>query len=173
MLLSASNLSATETTFTLAFDGTQEVPGPGDADGVGAGTITLNDVTGAISWDLTHANIVAPNAMHIHGPNGAPGMSAGVHIGLGVATSGGAGTLIDSLVHPILSDVTDILNDPNDFYVNIHNTPFPGGAIRANLPAVGFPIPTISQWGLIILTILLLTAGTIAFGRKRSMTVTA
>ena len=110
-------------TYLLQMDGGQQVPGPGDADGVATGTITVNDVTGIIKWDLTYRNIDAPTGMHIHGPNGSAGQSAGVHVGLGVATSGGPGTLIDSLVHGILQDVTDVLDDPTDFYVNIHNGP--------------------------------------------------
>ncbi len=29
------------------------------------------------------------------------------------------------------------------------------------------PVPTVSEWGLIVMTLLLLTAGTIVFGRRR------
>lgn len=42
---------------------------------------------------------------------------------------------------------------------------------QATVPAAGFvitaPIPTVSEWGLIIMTLLLLTAGTIVFGHLR------
>ena len=31
----------------------------------------------------------------------------------------------------------------------------------------GTPIPTVSEWGLIVMTLLLLTAGTVVFGRRR------
>lgn len=127
-------------TYLLQMDGGQEVPGPGDPDGVAVGTITADDVTGLISWDLTHRKIDPPTAMHIHGPNGSAGQSAGVHIGLGVATGGGPGTLIASLTHGTLQDLTDILNDPTDFYVNIHNGPFSSGAVRGQLGHIGAAI---------------------------------
>ena len=117
-------------TYFLQMDGGQ-VPGGGDADGTATGTITLDDVTGLVSWDITYADIAPPTAMHIHGPNGSAGQSAGVHIGLNVA--GGAGTLIGSVVNGDLQEITDIFADPTDFYWNIHNGDFGGGAIRYQL----------------------------------------
>ncbi len=58
----------------------------------------------------------------------------------------------------------------------IGNNPFGGGFIMHDdmeYPAGcgGGAIPTVSEWGLIILTLLLLTAGTIVFGRRRSPAV--
>ncbi len=38
-----------------------------------------------------------------------------------------------------------------------------GVVIQANR----FPIPTVSEWGLIVMVVLVLTAGTILFGRQR------
>ena len=125
-------------TYLIQGDGSQQVPGPGDADGWVTGTITLDDVTGVISWDFTYRNIDAPTLMHIHGPNGSAGQTAGVHIGLGVVTSGGPGTLVNSMVHAVLQDVTDVLDDPTDFYVNIHNPAFGAGAVRGQLGTGGF-----------------------------------
>ena len=130
----ASPAAATTITYSVTMDGAQEVPGAGDPDGSASGTITINDATGDISWSFTYANIDAPTLMHIHGPDAPAGTNAGVFIGLGVATSGGAGTLISSLVHGNLAQVTQILNSPDTFYVNIHNVPFPGGAVRGQVP---------------------------------------
>jgi len=52
-----------------------------------------------------------------------------------------------------------------------------GGGSRAEWPLVpcpegecspcNFPIPTVSEWGLIVMTLVLLTAGTVVFGRRR------
>ncbi len=127
-----ANAWAAEQTFTLNMDGAQEAPGPGDPDGTATGTLSVNDSTGLISWDFEYFNITTPTLMHIHkAPFGVPG---GVFIGMGVGTSGGAGTLIDSVIHAPLSQVSEILGDPAGFYVNIHNTNFPGGAVRGQLP---------------------------------------
>jgi hypothetical protein len=118
--------------YQATMTGAQEVPGPGDPDGLATGRISLDDVTGEISWKFLYSNIAAPTAMHIHGPGGSAGSAAGVFIGLGVATSGGPGTLFDSLI-AAPAQVAAIVSDPTDFYVNIHNAAFPGGAVRGQL----------------------------------------
>ena len=133
LLLAPSSAIATSATYTVNMSGAQEV-GSGDPDGTASGTITLDDLSGVISWSFTYANIDAPTLMHIHGPDAPAGTNAGVFIGLGVATSGGAGTLVSSLVHGNPAQVTQILNSPDTFYVNIHNVPFPGGAVRGQVP---------------------------------------
>ncbi len=134
LLLAPSGALATSATYTVSMSGAQEIGGAGDPDGTASGTITLDDVSGVISWSFSYASIDAPTLMHIHGPSAPAGVNAGVFIGLGVATSGGAGTLISSLVHGNLAQVTQILNSPDTFYVNIHNASFPGGAVRGQVP---------------------------------------
>jgi len=133
LLLAPSSALATSATYTVNMTGAQEVGG-GDPDGSASGTITLDDVSGVVSWSFTYANINPPTDMHIHGPSAPAGVNAGVFIGLGVATSGGAGTLVSSLVHGTPAQITQILNSPTSFYVNIHNSPFTGGAVRGQVP---------------------------------------
>jgi hypothetical protein len=152
-LLLATPAQATQIIYILpSMTGAQEVPGPGDPDGFASGTITLDDATGAISWSFTYANIAAPTLMHIHGPNGGAGSSAGVFVDLGVATSGGAGTLISSTTTPA-ANVTTIFADPASFYVNIHTGAFPNGAVRGQLGLIPEPA-----------TAALLAAGLVALG---------
>lgn len=147
MLLLCGAASA-QTTFNLTFTGDQEVPGPGDPDGFGTGTLTLilpgepgGGIYGTIAWDITYQDIAAPTAMHIHGPDGGVGQVAGIFVDMGVGTTGGPGTLIGELNDfngwPTVYDtwqIVDMLNDPSDYYVNIHNNEFPAGAIRAQIP---------------------------------------
>ncbi|NOS99248.1 MAG: CHRD domain-containing protein [Phycisphaerales bacterium] len=132
VLLAAGSALAAQATFTLHMDGAQETPGPGDPDGTAVGDITLNDVTGAISWDFDYFNIATPTLMHIH--NGVFGVQGPVFIGLGVVTTGGPGTLTNSLVHGNLPQITSILTNPDGYYVNIHNAAFGPGAVRGQLP---------------------------------------
>jgi hypothetical protein len=146
-------------TYRLEMTGAQEAPGPGDADGLGTGTLSLDALSGQISWDFAYSNIAAPTAMHIHGPNGSAGNSAGVYIGLGAGTTGSPGTLIGSLIHPDLTQISTILGNPTDFYVNIHNADFPPGAIRGQL---GTLVP---EPGSVIL--LSIGAGLLALRRRR------
>ncbi len=130
LLLGSASFGA-QGTFIVQMTGPQEVPGPGDPDGTGSGTISLNDVSGVISWNFTYANIDPPTLMHIH--TGASGVQGGILINLGVTTTGGLGTLINSTTHGNLAQVTSVLNNPLGFYVNIHNGPFGGGAIRGQI----------------------------------------
>ena len=125
--------------YQMYLNGAQEV-GIGDLDGSASGTISFDDITGLISWDLTYANIDTPLAMHIHGPGGIVGVNAGVFIGLGVNTSGGANTLIDSLVAN-LADINMITNAPGGFYINIHTAEFGGGSVRGQLGNILVPLP--------------------------------
>lgn len=128
---------AATVTYLMNMTGDQEVPGPGDPDGLATGTISLDNVSGEISWNFNYSNITAPSAMHIH--TGAAGVAGGVFVGLGVATSGGSGTLINSLVTST-ANINTILGNPAGYYVNIHNADFPGGAVRGQLGTV-VPLP--------------------------------
>ena len=122
--------SGEEVTFQLGLSGDQAVPGPGDEDGQASGTLTIDDVTGMISWDLAYSNIADPTAMHIH--TGAAGERGGVAVPLNVETSGGPGTLVGSTTAEAAS-IMEILAAPSDYYVNIHNEEFRPGAIRGQL----------------------------------------
>ncbi|MEC9373981.1 MAG: CHRD domain-containing protein, partial [Planctomycetota bacterium] len=131
--ITAAPAAAIEMTFPLTFTGAEEVPGPGDSDGTATGTITFDRDAGTISWNITYNNITTPSAMHIH--PGAAGSSGGVFVGLGVATTGGSGTLISS-VNTSQANIDTILANPTGYYVNIHNADFGPGAIRAQIPAL-------------------------------------
>jgi len=164
LAFAASPAAATTITYSLTMDGAQEVPGPGDPDGSATGTLTIDDSTGGvgtISWSFTYANIATPlSAMHIHGPAAPPGTAAGVFVGLGVATSGGAGTLISSVV-TTMANAAAINANPGDFYVNIHNGPFPSGAVRGQLGTV---LPEPATLGLLAVGIV----GLVWTGRRRA-----
>lgn len=159
IILLSCNSEAGLITYQMDLDGSQEV-GPGDGDGMATGTISFNDITGMVSWDLTYADISSPLAMHIHGPGGFAGINAGVFIGLGVNTSGGANTLIDSLIMN-LGDMSLITSNPTAFYINIHTEEFAPGAVRGQLGNVIVPTP-----GTLIL---LLIAGLLLLQRRFSV----
>lgn len=160
LLLSASTSWGASTTYILNATGDQEAPGPGDPDGLATGSISFDDMTGEVSWIFNYSDIAQPTAMHIHGPGGSAGTPAGVFLGLGVAgASGTSGTLMDSLTTSI-ANVTDILANPTDFYVNIHNNDFAPGAVRGQLGTL-IPEPT-------SLALAALAISSVALRRKRS-----
>ncbi len=141
VLLVQTEVSKAALVFSINATGGQEVPGPGDPDGLATGFLTINEAGDAnplgVSWNFTYSNIDAPTAMHIHA--GGLGSSGGVVLGLGVNTSGGAGTLIDSTDFASAMVRDSVLANPSNFYVNIHNATFGGGAVRGQLTAVPEP----------------------------------
>ncbi|GAB5404586.1 MAG: hypothetical protein Aurels2KO_28170 [Aureliella sp.] len=140
-LLLQADTSEAALVFSLNATGSQEVPGPGDTDGLATGFLTINEAADTnplgVSWNFSYSNIDAPTAMHIH--TGGLGSSGGVLLGLGVNTSGGAGTLIDSTSFASAADRDLVLANPSGFYVNIHNASFGAGAVRGQLTAVPEP----------------------------------
>jgi hypothetical protein len=72
----------------------------------------------------------------------------------------------------LIDDVVDLVGDPR---VTTTDAPFPSTndvPFRENFPYLGYapglaPVPAVSTWGLVVLTLLALTLGTIAFARQR------
>lgn len=110
--------------------GTAEVPGPGDPDGSGTATLTLNPGQGEICYTLHVTNITLPAAAaHIHlAPAGQAGPVV-VPLGAPDAT-GHASGCISGLPR---DGVKAILKNPGDYYVNVHTSDYPPGAVRGQL----------------------------------------
>jgi hypothetical protein len=114
---------------TTTLTGAAELPGPGDADGRGTATIRLNQGQGKVCFVLTASNIVLPaSAAHIH--VGAVTTFGPIVVGLSppdaTGISGGCVSAPRDLIKTIRMN-------PSNYYVNIHTTDFPNGAIRGQL----------------------------------------
>ena len=127
--------SAGAQTFVGVMNGANEAPSPGDPDGFGLAGFRFEG--SSLVYEMQIQNIGAPNASHIH--RGAPGVAGPVLINLASAFPNNSGSGIVS-VNPAL--VAEIQSNPGNFYVNVHNTDFPGGAIRAQLSNGAFAILT-------------------------------
>lgn len=107
--------------------GTAESPGPGDADGAGAVFVDLKVGAGQACVDERYARIAAPaQLMHIH--RGAAGVAGPIVVNLTTALNGGP-----RCVNADPAILKEVRRTPAGFYCNIHNTPFPNGAIRGQL----------------------------------------
>jgi len=112
---------------TATLTGAAEVPGPGDADGAGTASVTLNPGKGQVCYELTVSNIGAANAAHIHA--GAADVAGPVLAGLDAPSSGSSKGCVDLDKEKI----KDIIQNPANYYVNVHNAEFPNGAVRGQL----------------------------------------
>lgn len=115
--------------FSTALTGAAEAPGPGDPDGSGNALITLNQGQGEVCFELEVADIALPaTGAHIHrAPAGSPGP-----IVVPLAPPGADGTSSGCVdADPAL--IKEIRQSPEAFYVNVHTTEHPPGAVRGQL----------------------------------------
>lgn len=108
-------------------NGAEEVPGPGDPDGTGQARITVNPGKQQVCYTLRVRNIASATGAHIHeAPEGEAGPVVVPLIPPASGTSSGCATVTRELS-------LEILRNPSDYYVNIHNMQFPAGAVRGQL----------------------------------------
>lgn len=120
----------------VRLDGAQETQAA-DPDGRGIFGYVAADRT--LCYLLTAARIEPASAAHIH--TGGPGVAGGIVVGLDAPTSGVSANCItavpdttpDTSAVLTQSELAAIIANPGGFYVNVHNTPFPAGAIRGQL----------------------------------------
>jgi len=112
--------------FHVTLDGAAEAQGA-DPDGAGTAVITVNPGTGTIEFTLTVENIAPATAAHIH--NAAAGTNGPVVVPLVAPTSGSSSGMIEVDRELAL----DIIRHPENYYVNVHNAEYPGGAVRGQL----------------------------------------
>jgi CHRD domain-containing protein len=108
----------------VTLTGAREAPGPGDANARGQFTWSLDGRQ--LCYLLSAKRIRPAAAAHIH--RGRRGVAGPVIIELNAPRPASAECLILS------AGLAKALRDhPARFYVNVHNVPFPAGALRAQL----------------------------------------
>ena len=109
--------------------GTAEVPGPGDADGAGLFEAKIDPQTERICYSLSAGNIAAATSAHIH--SGAPGEAGDVVLTLD--TPDGDDDDSEDCQDIDRGLAQQLIQNPQNYYVNVHNGPHPQGAIRGQL----------------------------------------
>lgn len=109
--------------------GANERPVPGDPDGVGRAVVFIDDDTNTICVATQFTGIdMALTGYHIHlAPPGEPGP---VVVPFNVPASQN-----DYQCRVVANEalLDNIAANPHQYYVNLHNQPFPGGALRGQL----------------------------------------
>lgn len=112
--------------------------------GTGTASITLDDQTNLLSWNLSYSGLSAPvTAAHFHGP-APPGEPAGIQVGIGTDNPAvGSATISAEQAGDLLAGL---------WYVNVHSSAFSGGEIRGQV------VPEPGTLGLVGLGVTLLAA---------------
>jgi len=138
-ILSLTTASAFGQTLGAVLTASQETP-PTTTPGFGNATVTFDATRSNITVTITVANLgAAINNFHIH--EGAAGVAGPVVINLiGLGGTFVGGTMTGTF--PVASDVAlRMVQNPGNFYVNVHTTAFPAGAVRGQLAFVsGGPV---------------------------------
>jgi hypothetical protein len=101
----------------------QGVRNQGDPDGIGTATLRINPGLGQVCWTITVSGVEPITMAHIHiAPPTAPGP---IVVPLNPYTGGC--TDVDRDI------ALAIIRTPDVYYVNVHNDPFPAGALRGQL----------------------------------------
>ena len=137
--LLVSGAGAATSRRVASLSGENEVP-PADDNGTGRSVITLNPMKRRVCFNLSWRRIASPTRAHIH--EGRRGVNGDIVVTLFENTT--APDTFLPLPNSIRSVqgctgglrrglLRDIRDNPRQFYVNIHNEDFPGGAIRGQL----------------------------------------
>lgn len=129
--IAAAGLSApalAQESYSADLTGAAEVPGPGDPDGAGIATLDWDSEDEQLCYALSIDDIDPATAAHVH--RGAEGEAGPPVITLETPSAeGGSDGCVE--IAPALR--RELRDNPGGFYVNIHNEPYPAGAVRGQL----------------------------------------
>jgi hypothetical protein len=127
-LLAGSALATGGAPRVATLSGANEVP-PADPDGSGSAAITLNVGQGTVCWNYNVQNIgTSYTGAHIH--RAPAGMNGPVVVPLTLPDVSGNASGCRTADPALIQAIIDV---PQNYYVNVHNSEFPGGAIRGQL----------------------------------------
>ena len=106
------------------------VPNQGDLDGTGSAKITVNLGQEEVCFELSVAGITLPaTGAHIH--EGVAGENGPVVVPLEPPDANGVSSGCEEVSREL---ALAIIQDPENYYVNVHTSDFPAGALRGQLP---------------------------------------
>ena len=125
LLFGGHRIADANKTYETSLTGAEEVNG-GDPDGSGRALIGFSPGGNEICFTLDVSNLSTAVAAHIH--RGAAGVNGPIVVTLQAPNNSSIGCVS---VDPAL--IKEIARNPEAFYVNVHTTDYPGGAIRGQL----------------------------------------
>jgi hypothetical protein len=110
--------------------GAAEVPVSGDPDGSGSASLTLNPGLEQVCWEIQVADVAPITAAHIH--EAPAGVAGGVVVPLFPPLPDADG-FSSGCISADRDLILDIIQNPEEYYVNVHNAEYPAGALRGQL----------------------------------------
>jgi|GEM_PF-949157 len=147
--------------------GANEVP-PVTSMGSASVTGTYDEMTNMITVTVNYSNLSSGlAAAHFHA--GVVGANGPVIVNLAPPTGATSGTFGGTFAVPAVNEA-DLL--AGNFYINLHTPNNPGGELRDQLnllpvPPVVAAIPTMGQWGLMVLGLSVMILGIISIRQKQ------
>ncbi len=117
------------TRLTATLSGASEVPPPGDPDGTGTARVNIDATKGQACYEVEVKGLDRPVGMHIH--EGEPGKAGPVVVPLTTPTA--TDTTTTGCVDADRTLLGRVTAQPGDFYVNVHTSTYPQGAVRGQL----------------------------------------
>jgi hypothetical protein len=130
-LTSTSPVLGAETVLIADLSGDQEVPGPGDPDGAGFSEVRIDPEAGTVCFfiGVDPPSLTLPAvAAHIH--EGAAGEAGDIVVTLQPPDASGS---VEACADADAGVLEAIIGDPTGYYVNVHTSDFPDGAVRGQL----------------------------------------
>lgn len=127
-ILAIASVAAHGQSFNANLTGAAEIPGPGDPDGAGLAVVTVNGTS--INYVLFVQGLSTITGAHIHRAS-----DSSVVVNFNPNFSGGGAT--GTVPGAAQSLINEIVANPSAFYVNVHSSEFPNGAIRGTLISSG------------------------------------
>jgi hypothetical protein len=100
----------------------------GDPDGTGSALITINLGQEEVCWHLTVSDIEPATSAHIH--QALTGVQGPIYVPLTPPDANGE---VSGCRSEPRAKLKLIMQFPDSFYVNVHNSGFPSGAVRGQL----------------------------------------
>ena len=125
MIAAVPALATQRATLEASLTGEKEVPGPGDPNGWGKAEVKVYKAK--VCYELEVKRIKPATAAHIH--RGGPNVAGPIVVELKAPTDGSSEGC--KAISKKLSK--QLREHPSHYYVNVHNNPYPDGAIRGQL----------------------------------------
>jgi CHRD domain len=125
LIVAVPVMAAQRATLEASLTGEKEVPGPGDKDGRGEADVKVYKAK--VCYELEVERIKAATAAHIH--RGGPNVAGPIVVELKAPTDGSSEGC-KAISRQLSKNLRD---NPSHYYVNVHNDPYPDGAIRGQL----------------------------------------